>query len=119
MLDLDGDNRVDFHEFYAATIDHQKLFTKETIKCLFEVLNIDQTDVITLKNFLTILPTNCNKDGIRRNAHCGRFFQINEIDFKQDYELVKSRWRDMLKMVLGVKLDNISGEPCITKDAFE
>jgi len=22
-LDLDGDNRVDFHEFYAATIDHK------------------------------------------------------------------------------------------------
>ena len=27
-IDLDGDGRVDFHEFYAAGLDHKKLLTE-------------------------------------------------------------------------------------------
>ena len=41
MMDLDGDKRVDFHEFYAATIDHQALFNDETINKLFDMFKTD------------------------------------------------------------------------------
>lgn len=38
-LDLDGDKRVDFHEFYSAAIDHKELFNSDTIDSLFKILD--------------------------------------------------------------------------------
>lgn len=29
--DLDGDGKIDFHEFFAAAINHQKILTKKNI----------------------------------------------------------------------------------------
>ena len=38
-MDLDGDWRVDFHEFYAAVIDHQTLFSDKTISNLYRIFD--------------------------------------------------------------------------------
>lgn len=39
-MDLDGDRRVDFHEFYAAVIDYGDLFTDDTIARLHKLFDI-------------------------------------------------------------------------------
>ena len=30
--DLDGDGRIDFHEFFTAALNYQKIITKENIE---------------------------------------------------------------------------------------
>ena len=59
-IDLDGDQRVDFHEFYAAAIDHQALFTQSTIETLFNILNTNSNgEELQITDFLRIMPSNC------------------------------------------------------------
>lgn len=79
----------------------------------------NSAEEITLQNFLSILPTNCNKNGIKRDKLCGPFFQTSDQPpFAKNYEDVKTRWKDMLKVVPGVTFDK-NQEPKISKTAFE
>ena len=38
-MDLDGDKRVDFHEFYAATANYKAIFTDENLNKLFTIFD--------------------------------------------------------------------------------
>ena len=51
LIDLDGDDRVDFHEFYAATINHQLLFSKQNIEKIFNCFDIDDKGYISMNDF--------------------------------------------------------------------
>lgn len=64
-MDLDGDGRVDFHEFYAASCDHHLLFNEEskTIDKLFKILDHDKNGVIDQEDLYKVLPTNFNRKG--------------------------------------------------------
>ena len=46
-----NDNKVDFHEFLMASIDKKKLLRKDKIKSAFEIIDVDQSDEITLQEF--------------------------------------------------------------------
>ena len=64
-MDLDGDGRADFHEFFTAAVNKKQLLTKDTIKKVFDILNFDaghtHKDYLVMKDFLKIIPTNLNK----------------------------------------------------------
>ena len=38
-MDLDGDRRVDFHEFLAAVINYKVLFTDENLTNLYRIFD--------------------------------------------------------------------------------
>ena len=56
-VDLDGDGRIDFHEFIAGAIDHQKMLTKKNLAYMFKVFDINNDGVIELDEFRNTLPT--------------------------------------------------------------
>jgi Ca2+-binding EF-hand superfamily protein len=64
-MDLDGDKRVDFHEFYAATADYQAVFTPENLNKLYRIFDTKGKEEISLKNFQLQLPTMLNRTGDR------------------------------------------------------
>ena len=35
QCDLDGDGKIDFHEFFTAAIDHKKVLTKQNLAYAF------------------------------------------------------------------------------------
>lgn len=50
-LDLDGDGRIDFGEFFAAAIKHQKVVTDRNIQNLFETFDQNNDGMIDIKEF--------------------------------------------------------------------
>ena len=37
--DLDGDGKVDFHEFHIAAVNHQKIMSRENLRIAFDILD--------------------------------------------------------------------------------
>ena len=62
-MDLDGDQRVDFHEFYAATINYKALFSDTSINNLYAILDTRTQGKISMQNFRLQLPTSLNRTG--------------------------------------------------------
>ena len=57
-MDLDGDRRLDFHEFYAAVINKKVLFSDENISKLFKIFdNNENLATISNNHFRVQLPT--------------------------------------------------------------
>ena len=55
--DLNGDDKIDFQEFFTAAIDHQKVCTDEDITALFNVLDKNHDGSIDVEEFNTTLPS--------------------------------------------------------------
>ena len=55
--DLDGDGKVDFHEFITAAVRHQKVITRDTILSAFELFDTNRDGFIDIQEFKTALPT--------------------------------------------------------------
>lgn len=91
-MDLDGDKRCDFHEFYTATVNYQKLFTPSHIESIFKTLDHNKNDYLEIEDFNRLLPTNLNKTGrVRYNK--GPFFEVNAKVAKEgELEKIKERW---------------------------
>jgi Ca2+-binding EF-hand superfamily protein len=76
-IDLDGSGRIDFHEFYSATVDHTKLLTKDKLEKVFRTLDCNRDGYLDMDDFKKILPTNLNRSGKVRRSR-GPFFETNE-----------------------------------------
>jgi len=48
QVDLDGDGRIDFHEFMTGAIDHQKTLTKKNLEFLFNIFDENHDGIIEL-----------------------------------------------------------------------
>jgi len=57
QVDLDGDGRIDFHEFMTGAIDHQKTLTKKNLEFLFNIFDENHDGIIELEEFKHSLPT--------------------------------------------------------------
>jgi Ca2+-binding EF-hand superfamily protein len=94
-IDLDGDGRADFHEFYAATIDHKKLLTEANLEKIFKLLDHNKNQVLTEDELHKAMPTNLNKEGqvrmqIRKG---GPFFEANqEVGEADAIQAIEERW---------------------------
>ena len=72
--DLCGDGRVDFHEFYAAGVDHTELLTRQHIDFVFNMLDTNCDNKIDIPEFIKHLPTNFNNEGKVNNHKTGPLF---------------------------------------------
>ena len=43
-MDVDKDGFIDYTEFLAAVMDHEKLLNEDTLKSVFKVLDMDNND---------------------------------------------------------------------------
>ena len=46
-MDLDGDGRVDFHEFYVAVSNYKALFTNDNLQNLFKIFDPTRRGTLT------------------------------------------------------------------------
>ena len=60
-IDLDGDGRLDFHEFIAGAVEHSKIMTKQNLQYIFRLFDANNDGVIELDEFKNTLPTHHRK----------------------------------------------------------
>jgi len=63
LVDLDGDGRADFHEFYAAAVDHIELLSDQNINLVFKTLDINSNNKIEITELNQLMPRNFNRSG--------------------------------------------------------
>ena len=51
-MDLDGDKRIDFHEFYAATANYEAIFNESNIEKLFKIFDSNNMGTISMDNII-------------------------------------------------------------------
>lgn len=61
QCDLDGDGKIDFHEFFTAAVDHQKVITKQNLKYAFDTFDTNGDGTIDIDEFKTALPSNSGR----------------------------------------------------------
>ena len=49
-IDFAGNNKINYSEFLAATIEADKFITDEKLRAIFNTFDVDQTGFITSKN---------------------------------------------------------------------
>ena len=49
-IDFVGNNKINYSEFLAATIEADKFITDEKLRAIFNTFDVDQTGFITSKN---------------------------------------------------------------------
>jgi len=54
-MDVDKDGKIDYTEFLAAVVNHEKLLNEDTLKAVFQVLDIDNSHEISLQELITKL----------------------------------------------------------------
>jgi calcium-dependent protein kinase len=50
-IDLDGNGRIDFHEFYTAAVDHKKVFNDQNIFKAFQIIDVNGDGYIDINEF--------------------------------------------------------------------
>lgn len=90
-LDLDGDKRCDFHEFYSATVNHEELLTDQIIKQIFKNLDHNKNGYLEIEDFTRLMPTNLNKTGKVRYQK-GPFFETNSKFPPAEQQAIIKRW---------------------------
>merc|ERR1712195_180488 len=55
LMDLDADSRVDWTEFLSAMVDHTKLLSEEKLTQLFEMIDEDNSNEISVKELMNKL----------------------------------------------------------------
>lgn len=54
-MDVDKDGKIDYTEFLAAVVNHEKLLNEDTLKAVFKVLDMDNSHEISLTELITKL----------------------------------------------------------------
>ena len=58
QCDLDGDGKIDFHEFFTAAVDHKKVLTKQNLTAAFQIFDTNGDGEIDIDEFKLALPSN-------------------------------------------------------------
>lgn len=111
-LDLDGDQRIDFHEFYVAVINHALLFTETNLKILFKIFVWRRHNSIRQSFCEMQLPTTVNRHGTLSSnmQHSNMYASNNQVvQLQQQNEcscltsgrdpnkIVKERWERVFR----------------------
>ena len=56
-LDLEANGRVDFHDFFTATVDHNKYLTKQNIDYMFTTFDLNGDGKLDLDEFNFVVPS--------------------------------------------------------------
>lgn len=94
-IDLDGDGKIDYHEFVQAAIDHRSLLNKDNIKAMFNLMDVNGDGIIDLQE----LKQTFKQQGDKYN----QVFQeiISEVDKDQDNVISYEEFCDgMCKMLI-------------------
>ena len=57
QCDLDGDGKIDFHEFFTAAVNHQKAMTDENLSYAFNMFDTNGDGSIDIEEFRNALPS--------------------------------------------------------------
>ena len=99
---MDGDGRLDFHEFIAGAVEHQKILTKKNLQYMFKLFDANNDGVIELDEFKNALPTQYRKT-IREDPGANKFRKgsANEssgslADLEKQQEQDDKKWREII-----------------------
>ena len=61
-IDLDGDGRIDYHEFMQAAINHQALLNKENIEQMFKLFDANNDGMISITELRNAFSAKAQKE---------------------------------------------------------
>ena len=61
-IDLDGDGRIDYHEFMQAAINHQALINKENIEQMFKLFDANNDGMISITELRNAFSAKAQKE---------------------------------------------------------
>ena len=99
---MDGDGRLDFHEFIAGAVEHQKILTKKNLQYMFKLFDANNDGVIELDEFKNALPTQYRKT-IREDPGANKFRSGSPnsnnnsySDLEKQQEADDAKWREII-----------------------
>ena len=72
QCDLDGDGKIDFHEFFTAAIDHKKVLTKQNLSYAFQTFDTNGDGSIDIEEFKVALPSSSTRKLSKSDMPRGR-----------------------------------------------
>ena len=102
---MDGDGRLDFHEFIAGAVEHQKILTKKNLQYMFKLFDANNDGVIELDEFKNALPTQYRKtikedpgaNKFRKNSSNSDNNSLAELEKQQEAD--DAKWREIIKSI--------------------
>ena len=57
QCDLDGDGKIDYHEFLVASFNHKAVLTEENLQKAFNLFDVNKDGSIEIDELKVVLPT--------------------------------------------------------------
>ena len=70
QCDLDGDGKIDYHEFLVASFNHKAVLTEDNLQKAFNLFDVNKDQQISVEELKVVLPTRNiqNVDGTSDDA---------------------------------------------------